>query len=132
MPANVVLKCFDWAIAQREAGNCIISGFHSKLEKDVLYYLLKGTQPIIIALARGLKEKLEPELKKPMEGNRLLVITPFDKKIKRVTVETAKLRNQLMIDLADETVIGYPSGGGMVDDLINDNLNKKITRLCDP
>jgi hypothetical protein len=52
VPASVVLKCYDWAIDQREKGNCIISGFHSQLEKDVLPYLLKGKQPIIIALAR--------------------------------------------------------------------------------
>jgi hypothetical protein len=45
VPASIVLKCYDWAITQREAGNCIISGFHSQLEKDVLYYLLKGKQP---------------------------------------------------------------------------------------
>jgi hypothetical protein len=37
--------------------SCIISGFHSQLEKDVLHYLLKGKQLIMIALARGLKEK---------------------------------------------------------------------------
>ena len=61
VPTSVVLKCYDWAITQREKGNCVISGFHSQLEKDVLHYLLKGKQPIIIALARGLKEKLEPE-----------------------------------------------------------------------
>ena len=47
VPANVVLKCYDWAIEQRDAGKCVISGFHSQLEKDVLHYLLKGKQPII-------------------------------------------------------------------------------------
>jgi hypothetical protein len=40
IPASAVLKCYDWAIAQREAGNCIISGFHSQIEKDVLHYLV--------------------------------------------------------------------------------------------
>ena len=66
VPASVVLKCYDWAIAQRENGVCVLSGFHSQLEKDVLHYLLKGKQPIIITLARGLKVNLEPELEKPM------------------------------------------------------------------
>lgn len=42
IPASVVLKCYDWAIEQRDKGKCIISGFHSQLEKDVLHYLLKG------------------------------------------------------------------------------------------
>jgi hypothetical protein len=60
-PASTVLKCYDWAIARRDEGTCIISGFHSQIEKDVLHFLLKGAQPIIVALARGLKERIEPE-----------------------------------------------------------------------
>ena len=70
VPASIVLKCYDWAIEQREKGYCIISGFHSQIEKDVLHYLLKGQQPIILVLARGIKEKLEPEFKKEMEQKR--------------------------------------------------------------
>lgn len=61
-PANIILKSYDWAVEQREKGVCVISGFHSKIEKDVLHYLLKGNQPIILVLARGLKKRLEPEL----------------------------------------------------------------------
>lgn len=34
VPASAVLKCYDWAIAQRESGNCIISGFQSQMEKE--------------------------------------------------------------------------------------------------
>ncbi|MBI5206545.1 MAG: hypothetical protein HY934_02025 [Candidatus Firestonebacteria bacterium] len=43
VPSSVILKCYDWAIAQRDAGNCIISGFHSRIEKDVFHYLLSFT-----------------------------------------------------------------------------------------
>lgn len=128
-PAAVVLKCYDWAIAQREAGRCIISGFHSTIEKDVLHYLLKGAQPIIVALARGLKEKIEPELQQPLEQGRLLMVTPFGKEIKRVTTQTAQLRNQLMIDMADEIVIGFARKGGMLENQLSDGLNKNIVRL---
>ncbi len=128
VPATVVLKCYDWAIEQREQGNCIISGFHSKLEKDVLHYLLKGKQPIIIALARGLKEKLEPELQKPMEEGRLLIITPFEKKVSRVTEQTAATRNSMMIELADNVTVGFVSAGGNLQQLINSS-NKTICTL---
>jgi len=38
IPASTVLKCYDWAIKQREKGNGVISGFYSQIEKDVLYY----------------------------------------------------------------------------------------------
>lgn len=126
IPASVVLKCYDWAIAQREAGNCVISGFHSQLEKDVLHYLLKGKQPIIVAMARGLKLMLEPELQQPLDEGRLLLITPFDETVKRVTEKTAAVRNQMMIELADEVVVGFASEGGNLNKILqmqSDNLN---------
>lgn len=128
VPASVVLKCYDWAIEQREKGNCIISGFHSQIEKDVLHYLIKGKQPIILALARGLKEKLEPEFEKPIDEGRLLIITPFDKNVKRVTEETAQKRNELMISLAYQITIGFASEGGKLDELIK-GIEKPINRI---
>ncbi len=120
VPAGVVLKCYDWAIAQREAGRCIISGFHSQLEKDVMHYLLKGKQPIILVLARGLKKRLEPELSDVLSEKRLLIVTPFGEKIKRVTRETANQRNRLMAELADEIFVAYASQGGNIEKLITD------------
>jgi predicted Rossmann fold nucleotide-binding protein DprA/Smf involved in DNA uptake len=126
--ASTVLKCYDWAIAQREAGTCIISGFHSTIEKDVLRYLLKGKQPIIVALGRGLKNEVDSELKTPFEQGRILFVTPFEKKIKRVTAETAFRRNQLMIELADTIVVGYASKGGELEKLLS-TIKKPIQYL---
>ncbi|MBS4058091.1 MAG: hypothetical protein KGZ82_12285 [Bacteroidales bacterium] len=128
IPASVVLKCYDWAIEQREAGNCIISGFHSQLEKDVFHYLLKGKQPIIIALARGLKAKIEPELIEPVEEGRILIISPFDKTVKRVTEQTAEIRNKMMIELADIITVGYASEGGNLETLLK-TTKKELIRL---
>lgn len=129
VPASVVLKCYDWAIEQREAGNCVISGFHSQLEKDVFHYLLKGKQPIIIALARGIKKNLEPELIKPLEEGRLLIITPFDRSVKRMSTDLAEVRNRLMIDLSDRVVIGFASTGGNLEKLIREMEGKQVEFL---
>ena len=112
-PADIVLKSYDWAIERRENGDCIISGFHSKIEKEVLHYLLKGSQPVILALARGLKKWLEPELKEALDNKRLLIITPFEEKVKRVTSETSARRNRLMTEIADEIFIVYASSNEM-------------------
>lgn len=35
IPLDMVLKCYDWAASQG-TGDCIISGFSSKLEQDVM------------------------------------------------------------------------------------------------
>ena len=129
IPASAVLKCYDWAIAQRQAGNCIISGFHSQIEKDVLHYLLKGTQPIIVVLARGLKQKIEPAFVEPLEQGRLLIITPFEGSVTRVSKQTALLRNQFMIELADEVVVGYVKDGASLDKLLKLKEGKLIVKL---
>jgi len=126
IPASVVLKCYDWAIEQRNLDNCVISGFHSKIEKDVFHYLLAGSQPIIMALARGIKEKIDTDLKAAVDTGRLLIVTPFKDRIKRVTTETAEQRNRFMIELADEVVIGFASTGGMLESMIAEVKDKKI------
>ena len=59
-----------------------------------MHYLLKGRQPIILALGRGLKEKLAPQFQKPFEDGRLLIVSPFEKGINRVTQQTATVRNK--------------------------------------
>lgn len=128
IPASIVLKCYDWAILQREQRNCILGGFHSRIEKDVLHYLLKGDQPIIVAMARGLKQRIEPEFNMALEKGRILIISPFDKEEKRITSNTAMIRNQLMIDIADKISVGFISKGGNLEELLK-QTNKEINKI---
>lgn len=118
LPASVKLKCYDWAIDQREKGNCVISGFHNQIEKDVMYHLLKGKQPIILVLARGLKARLEPEFQKPLKQGRMLIITPFNNSVKRVTSQNMQTRNILMTTLADRITIGYAKPDEHLEELL--------------
>jgi len=130
IPAQAVLTCYDWAIQQREKNNCIISGFHSKIEKDVFHYLAKGNQPIIMALPRGLKTRWEPEIQNLLKSDRLLIVTPFENGVKRITKDTAAIRNQVMIELADEIVVGYKNPDGDLEKVIKSlETSKPITYL---
>jgi len=46
VPTAAVMLSLDWAAKVRDAGICVIGGFQSALEKDVLRVLLKeGSQP---------------------------------------------------------------------------------------
>jgi len=125
-PAEVVLKSYDWARQQREQGNCIICGKHSQIEKDVFEILLKGKQPLILVLARGLKTKWEMEIEKAVNKNQLLVISPFKKERKRITRETAIAKNEAIIEFADQIVLGYASKNGQLESLLNDKLYEKL------
>ena len=126
IPASVVLKCYDWAIAQREKGICVVSGFHSPIEKDVFRYLAKGKQPIILVLARGLKTNWEPEFRQLFLENRLLVISPFDDSVKRITAETCAVRNKLMVEIADSIVVGYAHPEGQLENIFSEYIDKNL------
>ena len=97
IPIEMVLKCYDWASGKHEG--CVISGFSSKLEKDVLHFLLKGSQPIIIVLARKMYKVIPDELKEPLAQNRLLIISVST--AIRQSKMTAMTRNRYVCEMAD-------------------------------
>lgn len=97
--SETVLRCYDWATEMRSRGECVVSGFSSKLEQDVLHFLLKGTQPIIIVLARKMYKVIPAELKVPMEQNRLLIISVNS--AARQSRATALTRNRYICEISD-------------------------------
>lgn len=123
---TAVLRSYDWANTVRNRKSCIISGFHSVLEKDVLKILLNGTCPICMVLARGMYKKLDPTLKEKIDCGRLLLITPFKSSVTYVTKETAIIRNRLVIELADEIVVAHITPGGKLEQQIKDAKQGKI------
>jgi predicted Rossmann fold nucleotide-binding protein DprA/Smf involved in DNA uptake len=118
-PSAVISKTYDWAIEQKNKGNCVISGFHSQIERDVLHFLLKGEQPIIMALARSLYKRLpNRELKEGLEKGNLLIVSSFKESIKRASSRTAQKRNELMIELTDDIMVAFASPKGAIAKLV--------------
>ncbi len=124
--SEAVLRCYDWAIEMRNSESCVISGFHSPIEQDVLHFLLKGKQPVVMALARGMKTQWGPPVQKALEENRLLIITPLKQSIKRASSYTTSLRNELMIQLSDKIVVGYLNPEGSLAKTLQKVQNIKI------
>ncbi len=100
-----VLKCYDWAIEMFNGGKCIISGFSSRMEKDVLHFLLKGRQPIILVLSRRMYSVMPQEYIKPLEEGRLLIISTSNET--RQSKKNAFRRNCYIAEIVDEIV--FPS-----------------------
>ena len=98
-----ILPTLDWAteVSKRE-DNAIVSGFHSKMERNVLEILLKGQCGIIVVLARGMYRKLPKQYEEAMSQNRLLIISNEKDNVKRVSEQTAHRRNDYVREIADE------------------------------
>lgn len=97
-----VLKCYDWAQTMSRENRCVISGFSSRLEKEMLHFLLKGNSPIVMVLGRKMYTKLPKELMLPLKQGQLLIISVSNEI--RQSKQSAYKRNLYIADVADEVV----------------------------
>ncbi len=123
-PGNAILTAMDQAQEWREQGRCIISGFHSPIEKECLQILLRGVQPIIICPARSLERmRIPKQWQTGIETGRILLLSPFSPSHHRISAKLSKYRNQLIAALADEVFFGHITPGGRID-----RLSKQIEK----
>ena len=98
IPPDMVLRVYDWATGKHEG--CVVSGFSSKLEQDVLHFLLKRKQPIVMVLARKMYKQIPQDLQSLLEDNRLLIISVSN--AVRQSKATALARNKYICEIADQ------------------------------
>ena len=98
-----ILKSFDWATSVPK-DSCIISGFQTKLEKDVLQLLLKRHIPVIIVLARKMYKELPAEIQSAINNDEALILSLSH--LPRNSKQSALTRNKYIISIADNVVFG--------------------------
>lgn len=112
-PGATILKAFDQAAAWRDSLRCVISGFHSPLERQCLDILLRGQQSVVMALARGFGAlRLPAKQRRAIDDGRLTIISPFASTERRATADLAHRRNLFIAALADDVVFGFVAPGG--------------------
>jgi predicted Rossmann fold nucleotide-binding protein DprA/Smf involved in DNA uptake len=116
-PGDAVLATYDQAAQWRDSGHCVVSGFHSPVERECLQILLRGAQPIIICPARSLPQRVPSELEKPLASGRLLILSAFTARENRVTSALATQRNEFVAALADEVWFAHITAGGELERL---------------
>ena len=121
IPLDMVLKCYDWAASQG-TGDCIISGFSSKLEQDVLHFLLKGKSNIILVLARRMYRVIPEELKEALDCGRLLVIST--NAAVRQSKATALARNKYICEMTDKIIFVGVTTKSSLYPLMENNKSK--------
>jgi len=131
-PPDIILKSYDLAIELREKGICVISGFHTQIEKDVLHYLLKGKQSIIICPARSIDNyRIPKEQKEAFDNRRILYISSFNNKYKRISKELSFKRNKHIVDIADEIFIADAGKDSITEKTMEYaiSINKKVSNF---
>ena len=124
-PGDLIIKTYDLARSLRDTATATVSGFHSPMEKECLLLLLRGTQPVIYCPARSLeKMRLLKDYQKAVEGDRLLLISPFQGNQHRLTSALAQKRNQFVTALADAVFIAYAAPGSKTEALAKQLANE--------
>lgn len=117
-PGDLIIKTYDLAKKWRDDGVTVIGGFHSPMEQECLTILLRGKQPVIVCPARRIEGmRIEAEYKKPLEDGRLLILSPFPKKERRITAETSLVRNRFVAAIGDEIFVAYAEPSGKLEQL---------------
>lgn len=100
-----VLPTLDWAaeVAQRE-DVAIVSGFHSKMEREVLDFLLRGKCGIICVLARSIYKKIPDKYHEAYNAGRVLFIAPFKTSATMTSRHLCQQRNEYVASISDELV----------------------------
>lgn len=111
-PGEAVLRAQEQAVRWAGLGRCIISGFHSPVERDCLRILLRDGAPVIVCPARGLPQRLPAGWQPALAAGRLLLLTGFLATQARVSARLARRRNEWVAALADEAWFAHLNPAG--------------------
>jgi len=114
-PGPLVAKAYDLAQKWRLEGRPLIGGFHSPVEQEILRNMLRSQAPVCVVLARSLPKRILAEWRRPLDEHRLLLLSPFDARVKRATRETAARRNQVVAVLAKTIFVAHAEPGSATE-----------------
>jgi predicted Rossmann fold nucleotide-binding protein DprA/Smf involved in DNA uptake len=126
-PGHAILATYDQTAKWHDAGRCVISGFHSPVERECLQMLLRGSPPIIICPARSIENmRIPSEWRKPLADGRLLILSSFGEKDRRATASLATRRNEVVAALENEVWFAHITPGGKMESLARRVADWKI------
>ena len=102
-----VMACYDWATSLSAETDCVVSGFQSAIERDVLHFLLKKHIPVVVVLAGAIYKHIPEEFSEAYGGGRVLFVSVSQ--APRTSIAAAQTRNHYVAELAGTIVFGMLS-----------------------
>jgi predicted Rossmann fold nucleotide-binding protein DprA/Smf involved in DNA uptake len=133
-PGSVLLETYRFVRSLYAEGPTIVGGFHSPMERTCLDTLLVHHVPVVYCPGRRLKASGTPVVwRGAIAENRLLLLSPFSEKQRRVDRNLARLRNAFVGALADTLFVPYARPGGAAASLVSIALQrgKEVLTLDD-
>ena len=124
-PQEARLISKRWALDQCSKKYCIISGFQSEAEKDVLNILLSNNGRAIMILPYSMYKKCPEKYYSSVNDGRLLILSFFEEGQFRINRENAEKCNIQVLKCADSVIIGYAKKDGMISHLVDNTTKPK-------
>lgn len=128
-PGEIIYKSLNLIHKLDEDAFCLVSGFHSPLERECYNLLINSSQKMIICPARNIsKMRLSKKTKEALLAHRLAIVSPFSEKYKGTSKKTAESRNLMVAALADRILMLHASPNGMLEKLVKTMIgwDKKV------
>ena len=94
---------------------------------------MRGRQPLIICPGRAVDSlRIRSGCRTAFDAGRILFLSPFSAKPRRVTRKSALRRNQVVAALADEVYVPHIESGGNTDRIVRKLNEWKVPILPSP
>lgn len=122
-----VLPTLDWATEMAKRDEiAIVSGFHSKMEREVLEILLKGRCGIICVLARPIYKVIPAKFRDAYAEDRVLFISHNTSKSTMTSRHLCQKRNEYIASISDELVFTSLTPESSLYHLLDMKQNTKV------
>lgn len=124
-----VLPTLDWASEMARMEQVVVSGFTSRLEKEVWSVLARGTSPIVLVTVQYRYKRVPKELRPLLDNGQLLIISlGIGNRLDR---KNALHRNKFVVSLSNEIVFPSITKSSSLYQIYEDAIccDKKVTIL---
>lgn len=114
-PVDLVLPALDLADRGLVRGSAVVSGFHSRVERECLDLMFGAGRPVIVWAARGISDlRLARDRRRSVESGAMAVVSGHGARVKRSSARSADERNRMVAAAADRVFIVSASPGGRI------------------
>lgn len=117
---------FDWVKQLNPVTDCILCGNFSEMEQKVFTLLLKYKIPTILVMPNAVAKRWDKDVEDALNEKRLLIFSIWGNQKNDEVMCSSNDRNEVILLLADKTIIGYCREGGKIEKQITGKDNIEI------
>lgn len=131
-PESQVKLIFDWVKQLNPVTDCILCGNCSKMEREVFTMLLEYKIPTILVMPDAVAKRWDKDIMQALEENRLLIFSVWGHNQDNDEIADSPVdRNDIILLLADNTIVGYCREGGKLEKQIEGKDNVRILSFAE-